>query len=81
MAIRTAESKASSGQQKQGSRLGKGPVEEPTLADGMRTLSAGGDTYWGDRFAFKIWLLCFLGMVLMLAHDMITALIRGSGGN
>ena len=43
----------------------------------MCTPRQAGNTYWGDRFAFKIRLIGFLLMALMVAHNVITALLRG----
>jgi hypothetical protein len=36
---------------------------------------------WGDRFACKVWLVCFVLLALMTAYDFITGLLRGAGSN
>jgi hypothetical protein len=81
MAITTATSKVSNGQQKPVGRLGSFPAEKPALAARVNMPTEGAGPYWGDRCAFKIWLFCFLFMALMVAFNAITGLLRGSGGN
>jgi hypothetical protein len=39
------------------------------------------DACWGDRFAAKVCVVCFLLLALMTAYDLITGLLRGSGSN
>ena len=78
MATRTAKSKASNGQQEQSARFGSVSANELVPVRGSVS-SEGRGTYWGDRLAFKIWLIGFLLMALMVAYDAITGLLRGTG--
>jgi hypothetical protein len=81
MATRTAKSKAPNGQQKANTRL-----ETVSVSTRAKVVEAGAPSEaravsWGDRFAFKVWIICFLLMALMTAYDAITGLLRGLGKN
>jgi hypothetical protein len=80
MASKVAPSKASNGQQKPGTRRASAPANE-LIPPGVSEPREDQGTSWGDRFAFKMWVICFLLMALMVAYDAIGALLRGTGRN
>ena len=68
-------------QQKPSARPGSAPADEPARAAEGSLPSEGEGIYWGDRFAFKVWLIGFLLMALMVAYDAIIGLMCGLGSN
>jgi hypothetical protein len=81
MATRTAKSNALNRQQKAITRL-----ETVSVSTHAKVVEAGAPNEaravsWGDCFALKVWIICFLLLALMTAYDAIAGLLRAAGSN
>lgn len=81
MATRPVTSMTSKKQQSASTRSGTGLTPKPIAEAKGSVLSERRTVSWGDRFALKVWGLCFLLMALMNAYNLITGLLRGWGSN